>query len=531
MPSPGNTMMHKLLDSLRMATLGAQADHPLVSPREAAPIFAELRAGDAVKSLEEIADWLLSIGSAESVKIERRYELIRQLDEAAQPHRIKLTRDYGAMSRQSRPQEARLWTANHQFWSHAADAWVGLLTRIEAREKGADALRKELPLIAVRTLRACGMRLKWLFVRYGPIPAEVWSGLARGYRFAELRGVQKTRVTPYAGLPADSCAEEEYLRALLLAASAPDALTPAEMDITERVIAGAASKFRITSQPNPDSTYWIDLAKPRPPLRLAAPPAQITPELRFFATAAGHSDVLDLLARLEKDRELPRGVDFGGNADPVLVASVLRHLAVNWSPRPPVRRTERKRTQARVSVVHGYAAIIGKLSPSDLDFDFSGIAESETWVVENMSAGGFGASVPQAGDDWLRIGTLLAVQPDAGASHWDIAIVRRLSRDDGAPKGQASAGVQVVSRQALAGTFTTNAGQWGNGVPTVEAIVIPDCGEAGAMIVALPSGLYLPGEQLLAMIEDKRHLLFPIALVESGADYDLIKFRAMVQQG
>ena len=109
--------------------------------------------------------------------------------------------------------------------------------------------------------------------------------------------------------------------------------------------------------------------------------------------------------------------------------------------------------------------------------------------------------------------------------------MRRLSRDDGAPKGQASAGVQVVSRLALAGTFTTNAGQWGNGVPTVEAIVIPDCGEAGAMIVALPSGLYLPGEQLLAMIEDKRHLLFPIALVESGADYDLIKFRAMVQQG
>ena len=268
-----------------------------------------------------------------------------------------------------------------------------------------------------------------------------------------------------------------------------------------------------------------------PPLRLAAPPANITPELRFFATAAGHSDIQELLARLEKDKELPRGVDFGGNADPVLVASVLRHLAVNWSPRPPVRRTERKRIQARVSVVHGYAAIIGKLSPSDLDFDFSGASESETWVVENMSAGGFGASVPQAGDDWLKIGTLLAVRPDAGATHWDIAIVRRLSRDDGAPKGQASAGVQVISRQALAGTFTTNAGQWGNGVPTVEAIVIPDCGEAGAMIVALPNGLYLPGEQLLAMIEDKRHLLFPIGLVESGADYDLIKFRAMVQQG
>ena len=526
-------MMLKLLDSLRLATIGPGADHPLASPREAAPIFAELRAGDPLKALEEITDWLQSIHAAEVLKPDRRYEIIRTLDDIAQPHRIKLAREYGTVSRHSRPHEARLWSLNHDFWSGAAEAYDGLITRFEQKEKGADALKKEAPMIAVRALRACGMRLKWLYVRYGPIPADIWVSLGHAYRFAEARGVQQTRIAPYPGIPGDTSPVEEFLRTLLLSASAPDALTPLELDVAERLIASLASKFRMTMQPNPDSTYWIDLANPRQPLRLAAPPSQLTPGLRFFATATGHVDVQGLLEKLEKTSELPRGVDLGSTSDPALVAEVLRHLVINWSPRPPVRRTERKRFQARVSVVHGFDAVVSVYRPTEfeLDFDIGGAPASETWVVENMSNGGFGATVPQVGGDWLKIGALLAVQPDAGATHWDLAIVRRLSRDAEAMTPQASAGVQVLSRQALIGTFTTNVGRWANGVPTVDAIVVPDCGEAGAVIIVLPHGLYLPGEQLLAMIADQRHLLFPIAVVERGEDYDLIKFRDMVQDG
>jgi len=60
--------------------------------------------------------------------------------------------------------------------------------------------------------------------------------------------------------------------------------------------------------------------------------------------------------------------------------------------------------------------------------------------------------------------------------------------------------------------------------------VVPEGGEPGAVLVALPHGLYLPGEQLLAMIAERRHVLFPVGLVERGQDYDLIKFRAMMQE-
>ncbi|MBL8378298.1 MAG: hypothetical protein JNM79_10540 [Burkholderiales bacterium] len=531
MATTGGRVM-RLIDSLRLRSLGAQGDHPLESVRESQQVFAELRGGDAMKSLEEITDWFGSVTDAEGMKPERRFEVVRQLDELAQTHRIKLARDFGVTSgRQSRTQEAKLWAVNHDLWERAARAYEDLIKRVEAREKGSDALRKEVAFIAVRALRAASMRLKWIYVRYGPVPADLWAGMAHAYRFAEARQAERVRVTPYPTIPGESSPEEEYLHGLLLAASAPDALTPAGLDVVERLIAGSASKFRITAQPSPDSTYWVDLADPRPPLRLAAPPARMTAGLRFFATAAGHTDVLLLLDRVEKTRELPRGVDVGGTTDPEVVIEVLQHLRLNWAPQPPVRRTERRRIQAKVQVVHGFEAIVGVMRPSDLDFDLGGSPDGEIWFVENLSAGGFGASVMQSEGGWLAIGALIGVKAEAAGSHWEVAIVRRLSRDDRAPKGQVGVGVQILSGEALIGMFTTNIGRWANGIATVDGIVLPEGGEPGAVLVALPRGLYLPGEQLLAMIEDRRHLMFPIGIVDRGADYDLIKFRAMVQDG
>jgi len=513
--------MQKLLDSLRMPRLGAEDDHPLANPREAATIFAELRVSDPLKALEEISDWLLSVVSAESLKPERRFEVIRTLDESAQPHRIRLSRDPVGGARQGLPQEAKLWNVSHDLWMHAAAAYDDLIGRIE---------QKEIALIAVRALRAGGLRLKLLYVRYAPISAGIWQSLARAYRLAEARAVQHAKLAAYPGIPGDTSPEEEFLRALLLAASAPDALMPPQLEIAERLIAGMASKFRITLQPNPDSTYWFDVANPRQPLRLASPPAQLTPGLRFFATAAGYADVQGLLTKLDRSSELPRGLDLGANVEPSVVGEVLRHLQLNWAPQPPVRRSERRRLQGKISVAHGLESIVGLLRPSELDLEFDAPHALETWTVDNMSSGGFGATVPQVNGDWLHIGALLAIRPLVDAADWEVAIVRRFSRDDGAPRGQANAGMQVLSRQPVHGVFTTNIGRWAHGVATVDGIVVPEGGEPGAVLVALPHGLYLPGEQLLAMIAERRHVMFPVGLVERGRDYDLIKFRAMMQE-
>ncbi|HEX4325707.1 MAG TPA: hypothetical protein VH105_02760 [Burkholderiales bacterium] len=527
--------MLKLLDSLRNSALGnSRDDHPLANPKEAEHVFAELRAGDPVKALDEITHWLDSVTTAENLKPERRYELIRRLDETGQPHRGRLARDYGTLSRQSKFQEGKLWAANHDFWMRSGEAYDSLINRIEAKEKGSDALKTQAAMIAVRALRAAGTRLKWLYVRYGPIPAEVWQALARAYQFAEARRLQLGQLIVYPGLPGDASPEGEFTRALVLAASAPDALSPAELDTAERLIAHCAGKLRVTPQPQPDSTYWFDLANPRHPLRLAAPPEQITPGLRFFTTTAGHADMQAMLVRIDQTGELPRGVDLGGITDVRVVRDVLKHLVLNWAPKPPVRKSERRRIQARMVVAHGFTQLVGMMQGTGMDMVLDAVPpETETWVVENMSAGGFGAVIQQVKGDWLKIGSLLAVQPDAAGTRgsWDLAIVRRLSRDgEGAAKNQASVGVQVLARQAITVELRPQQGAWSSGNPSVEGIYMADASEPGAALLAMPPGLYMPGEQLQAAVAGRRHLLFPIGITERGDDYDMIRFRDMVEE-
>jgi len=527
--------MLKLLDTLKNTALGgSREDHPLAHPKEAEQVFAELRAEDAAKALDEIAHWLDSVATADTLKPERRFELIKRLDETAQPHRVKSARDYSTLSRQSKFQESKLWAVNHDFWFRSAEAYDNLIKRIEAREKGVDALKSHAAMIAVRALRATGMRLKWLYVRYGPIPVEVWEGLARAYQFAESRRLQLGQVIIYPGMAGDASPEGEFTRALVLAASAPDALSPAELDTAERLIANCAAKFRVSGQPQPDSTYWFDLANPRQPLRLAAPPEQITAGLRFFATTAGHADIQALLVRIDQTGELPRGIDLGGATDVRVVREVLKHLALNWAPKPPVRKSERRRIQARMMVAHGFSQLIDLMHHAQVDPVLNATPpDTETWLVENMSAGGFGATVPQLKGDWLKIGSLLAVQPDtAGGTRgpWDLAIVRRLARDGAAGmKNQASAGVQVLARQAVTVDLRPQQGAWATGHPSVEGIYMVDASEPGAALLAMPPGLYMPGEQLQAVVAGRRHLLFPIGITERGDDYDMIRFRDMVE--
>ena len=95
--------MLKLLDNLRMSAMGPRGDdHPLAHPKEAEAVFAELRGGDPVKSLEEITHWLESVTAADNLRADRRFDLVKRLDETGQPHRIKISRDYAGLSRQAR---------------------------------------------------------------------------------------------------------------------------------------------------------------------------------------------------------------------------------------------------------------------------------------------------------------------------------------------------------------------------------------------------------------------------------------------
>jgi hypothetical protein len=175
--------------------------------------------------------------------------------------------------------------------------------------------------------------------------------------------------------------------------------------------------------------------------------------------------------------------------------------------------------KSRLAVAHGFDGICEALGgAASLDFDNRAAA---SWIVENVSAGGMGAIVPQVKGDWLRVGSLLAMQPDGGAN-WVVGVVRRLNRTSGQ---EARVGIQTLSRS-----------------PVLAKFVLRDLGEqpgvllpspvlgSGETSIALRTGLYSRGQNLETTLAGKQHVYMPQGVAERGEDYDLIRFRQMVRE-
>ena len=202
---------------------------------------------------------------------------------------------------------------------------------------------------------------------------------------------------------------------------------------------------------------------------------------------------------------------------------MLRHLAVCWSPAPPERKHPRHNVKSRLSVTHGFEGVIGALenvAGTSLDFDPK---DHESWIVENVSAGGFGAVVPQLKGDWLKVGALLAMQPEGG-NNWVLGMVRRVNK---IPGQQARVGIRTLSKVPLASQFAVSgasgATQQGVLLKTGEA----DSGEAS---IVLRPGVFAPGQNLESEHGGRHHVYMPQSLAERGEDYEIVRYREMVRE-
>ena len=162
---------------------------------------------------------------------------------------------------------------------------------------------------------------------------------------------------------------------------------------------------------------------------------------------------------------------------------------------------------------------LGSGNSNSLDFDASA---SESWIVENVSAGGFGAVVPQIKGDWLKVGTLLAMQPEGG-TNWLVGIVRRVSKTG---NQQARVGIQTLSRTPQACTFGNDASFEGE----AGILLRPLQSDAVEVLIALRSGAFVPGLKLELEQGARFHMFLPQALVERGEDYELARFREMIRE-
>jgi hypothetical protein len=418
------------------------------------------------------------------------------IEEAAQPRVRKLAREYIAVTRGtrgSRAQEVLLWTRIHEYWHQAAQA--------HARCSDAKAPAE----VILGALRAAGQQLKWQQLRYGPVDSGVWGLMNRLYALAESRAVPG--------------AKQEFLRAAMFSASSPDSLIALELELADRIITELAGGFAIAQASGPDLLYWTDLGQALVPARITKAPLQQTPGLRCFGPGSSAALVRGMIERLEARRGLPPELKLPADQDPEAVLAVARHLALYWAAEPPARKHARHSMSSRMTVIHGFDGVLQALGGVSDSLDFGSTAASESWSVENVSAGGFGAIVPSSKNEWLKVGVLVAVQPDNTGS-WMVGTVRRLNK---LANQETRVGVQTLSRTASLSRFALRTKGEAQGVVLAG-------GAAGEATIALRAGAYPAGENLETTVGGKQHVYMPQGVAERGEDYEIVKFKEMIRE-
>jgi len=499
---------------------GDKPDHAMADSKEAQRLLESLPGDKPAQALEELTHWIESVSGTEGFRPEVRIERLLRIDEAAQPRIRALSREYLAAGRPSRAQETRMWSGIHDYWRQAGTAFARAVDAFLQNAKGVEAARNALPMLLCRALRSLAQELKWMHVRYGPVDFTVWGVFNSVYAFAELRGLADAAVELYPGELVTTTPRQEFLRALMFSASSPDSLLPPEAELAEQAIGNLAASFTLAKDAAPELPYWTDISQAMTPLRIARAPLA-SPGLRFVGAGSALETLRALIRKIETTDRIPPEANLRATSDTGLALQVLRHLATLWSPTPPERRHARHNVKSRLAVVHGFDGVLDALGAAGAALD-AARKGMEHWVVENVSAGGFGAVVPQLMGDWLRIGALIAMQPEGG-NNWVIGVVRRLSRTE---ERQARVGIETLSKAPLAARFSLV----GANVEERGVLLRSPALEAGEALLVLRPGIFAPGQNLQSARGGRVHLYLPQGLTQHGEDYEIVRFREMLRE-
>lgn len=491
-----------------LGLFSAKGSHPLVDAREAKRVLGELPAQDPATAVDAASAWLESLPASADIRLERRLELVLQIDEILLPQTRRLCRDYLSAKRAVRAQEFRQWQQNRRYWGELVVAYEDVMARYLEGEKGADAIKANFPLLCARLLHAYGDRMKWDQFRYGPIDPALWAASGATYLAAVQARVHQKPLRLY-GTGSETTVEAEYLRLLVMEASSMDNLLPVEIEIAERLVAHLLLHFTLTDQVRPENVYWVDFQKAVRPTRLARLP-EITESLRFFSTQAALAALEGLRQRILATGNLPPEVNFGGQYSAQLALPVVNHLAACWAPKPPMRDQIRRRVKSRMTVINGLPALYQRLAGLPVPDGAAG----EAWVVEDVSQSGIGAQVPLVGQDWLRVGSLLGMQPEGGAN-WLLGIVRRFARES---EAVGTVGIQTLSKQPQSYVADSR------GLRT-EVVILDPLTFGSEVRVVLPELAWEDHTPLLIVRDVGGFDLQPVALEETATGYAIGRYR------
>ena len=499
---------------------GKKSDHPLADIKSAQAFLDDLPKNDAYKSLMELTEWIELVANNTDFKLDHQFAILRLLDETAQPYVRKLARDYFTPQELNKFQENRLWLVLDNLYRHTAKAYYAVFNRYCSGDRGAGAIKAQLPWLAARAVYAVTGQLKYTCAHYGQADNAIWANLVQLYKHAEQQQYLDTPLVLYSNVTGDTTVRSELGRLLGWYGCGVNTLKPLYMHLTERIVGQYCSDIDIGAQQDAHSLFSFDLDHPAAPVHAKAGVAA-HPSVRFVSMAKMHPKLAALIKMLEKGA-VPESLNLGGIYDTELVREAAQHL-LNYLDAPPSRRSARHGIKVGLNVVSGFAGII---EYTDVALNSSADLPAY-WDVEDISASGFRTMLPAQGTDGISIGSLLGVQPD-GVPHWGVAVVRRLMRDDA---NRLHAGAEMLANQITGVALSQSGGGGGfeDGQPALWLHAKP--GEPpGEAHLLMKAGTFSAHRSLQARLNGKNYLLIPGRLQEKDLDYDLATFRIIEQE-
>lgn len=505
-----------------LGIFGKKSDHPLADIKLAQQVLEDIPKNDALNTVQEITGWIESILElADDFRLDHEFVVLRMFDDAAQPHVRKLMRDYFAVQPLTKFQENRLWTVLNGFYAQTELVHYDVLTRYRDGGRGASGIKTDLPSLGARGIAALGGRLKMAVARYALVEPVLWKHLAEFYGHAMNNGYADDPVAMYPGVPGNTSVKQEFGSLLVWYGVSAGVQNPLQEHITERLVSYACNGFRVDEQYNGSALFVFDLSQPTPPMRLASD-ATMHAALRFFSVGDAPKKLEALSKNLEKGI-VPDDVNFcGAKYDVELVSDILHRLLDNLSQPMPTRRNPRRKISVNLKVANGFFHM---LEQADAGLNFFNPDAAEIWDVEDISATGFRSVLPPPKGEGIKIGSLIGSKPE-NIQSWGAGIVRRLSRDD---KNNLHVGVEVLSTQ-IVGIALTNRAQMSDEEMQIAMYLNRPGDTSGEAWLLMRPDTFSLNRSLIMDMEGKGYLLLPVALVESGDDYDLARYRRMEQE-
>jgi hypothetical protein len=141
--------------------------------------------------------------------------------------------------------------------------------------------------------------------------------------------------------------------------------------------------------------------------------------------------------------------------------------------------------------------------------------------LRTSAAGGFGVVLSNIPGEWLKVGALIAMQPEGG-ENWLLGMVRRYHRTG---DNEARVGIEALARQVTSVELKVRTASSYASVAGTPALMILDGNAPGEVRVVLPLASFDLRESLEYTQDGQRQILTPVALVEQNSDFELARYR------